>query len=62
MITLNEAIKILSESAYGATTHDEKFREAVKLGAEALKNLRNQRATGIAALDYILLGEEVEGR
>jgi len=37
-MTLNEAIEILSLSAYGGTTtHNNRFTEALKLGIEALK-------------------------
>jgi hypothetical protein len=38
------------------------YGEAIKLGFEALKNLRNQRASGIAALDYRLLGETSDAK
>ena len=56
-MTLEKAIAILT----GKTEYTIKeFNEAVKLGTAALRNLRNQRATGIAALDYKLLGETEE--
>jgi hypothetical protein len=57
-MTIDVAIEILErnvtrEPAYGNPI----IVEATRLGVEALKNLRNQRATGIAALDYQLPGE-----
>ena len=56
-MTLEKAIDILT----GKTGYTiEEFNEAVRLGTAALINLRNQRATGIAVLDYRLLGETEE--
>ncbi len=37
-MTLDEAIEVLSLSAYsGSSTHNTRFKEALKLGIEALK-------------------------
>lgn len=61
-MTLNEAIAILkkrAESPFVRANQDTK--EAMLLGMHALINLRNQRASGIAALDYRLPGEDEKG-
>ena len=57
-MTIDETINILTELQRDLTSEDEcPAGDAIKLGIEALKNLRNQRATGIAALEYKLPGE-----
>ena len=43
-MNIDEAIWLLSESANtGSTTFDERFKEAEKLGVEALKRYKKQR-------------------
>jgi hypothetical protein len=58
-ISIDQAISILSASAYaGLTTHDEKFKAAVGLGAEALKYLKEARTIYSVPL-CLLPGEEL---
>ena len=59
-MTLEEAIKILSDSANaGMTTFDDKYKKAQKLGIEALKRTRDNRI-GLAALIKALLPGETK--
>jgi len=60
-MTLNEAIEILSESAYGgATCFDPRFRDAEKLGIEALIAYSKAKANGWYPPGYKLPGETEE--
>jgi hypothetical protein len=60
-ITINEAIRILSDTAYaGVTTHDEKFNAAAGLGAEALKEIRDQQADPAGYFKDLLPGQKAE--
>lgn len=60
-ITLNRAIEVLSESAYaGATTHNQEFKEAEKLGVEALKRVKAYRNRADIRKSFLLPGEKEE--
>lgn len=57
-MTLEEAIGILADSAWGgSTTFDENFRKAEKLGIEAMKLLKDARISSIRLVDLLLPGE-----
>lgn len=58
-MTIDEAIKLSETASQGFPIgkDQEKYYKALDLGREALINLRNQRTTGVAALDYRLPGE-----
>jgi len=61
-ITISEAISLLSASAEGSTTHDEKFKAALKLGAEGLKRLRYLRTISKSLTLRQLLPREAVGK
>lgn len=57
-ITMNKAIEILSDEAYGGTvTFNQEWKDAVKLGIEALKEVRRWRAGQPLHLPNLLPGE-----
>jgi len=59
-ITISEAIGLLSASAEGSTTHDEKFKASLKLGAEGLKLIRRERELHPRWVKLVLPGEAQE--
>ena len=57
-MNLPKAIEILADSAYmGVTTHDQDFKDACKLGIEALKALNAHRKHGYPDFAAPLPGE-----
>lgn len=59
-MTIDEAIEILSESAnMGSTTFNQKFKEAEKLGIEALKACK-ERSARFPNLPHLRLPGETE--
>lgn len=57
-MTLHKAIEILSDSAYrGSTTFNEDFKDAQKLGIEALKKWKILREGKAGTIDPLLPGE-----
>jgi len=62
-MTLDEAIDVLSLSAYsGMTTHNQRFREALILGIEAMKRIRDGDNLPLDVLLKRLPGETPEGK
>lgn len=60
-ITIEKAIEILSNSAFsGSTTFDQDFRDAEKLGIEAMKRISLLR-DGLLQLQVLLLPGEALG-
>ena len=60
-MNIEKAIELNTVASQGWPTGDnEHYYKALELGIEALKNLKNQRATQIPALDYLLPGETKE--
>lgn len=60
-MTIDEAIEILSESAYrGSTTFDQRFKAAEKLGIEALKRVKSDREHHYRPKSLTLPGETEE--
>jgi hypothetical protein len=58
---IDEAIKLLSESAdTGMTTFNQKFKDAERLGIEALKRVKETRARLITETIILLPGETEE--
>lgn len=57
-MTIDVAIEILSASAYqGMTTFNEKYKEAQKLGIEALKEIKAARSYSVGLIPELLPGE-----
>jgi hypothetical protein len=60
-MTIDEAIQLLSESAdTGITTFNERFKEAEKLGIEALKRVKANKDMDIIGALKLLPGETEE--
>ena len=60
-MTLDKAMEILAESAYhGSTTFNEDYKDAQKLGIEALKRLKEHREDQIDITYRALPGETEE--
>ena len=60
-MTLEKAIEILANSAYGgSTTFDQDFKDAEKLGIEALGRVQLYRKGMYTGLGDKLLGETAE--
>ena len=58
---LDGAIEILSEAAYGHSfTTNRDFKDALKLGIEALKRVKKEREIQGGLYNYELLGETEE--
>ena len=57
-MTIDKAIAILSDSAYGGmTTLDQHFKDACKLGIEALTIIQKERRDSLSYTGKLLPGE-----
>lgn len=59
-MNLNKAIELLSDSAYGGiTTFNQDYKDAQRLGIEAMKRIQHQRTLSTASFLPLLKGETI---